>query len=201
MDSRAGCLSLVGGLLALDFANTAGGRDTAEPIEHLQQPVHLIGWALHAGAIDAATALRCRSALAGQPSEGRPVLDRALALRETIYRIGAAITGGGQPAGTDLEALKGFVASALGPAMLKAARTGGYRFDFQAAPVATALLGPVAWSALDLLARSSFERLKQCPGQGCGWLFLDQTRNNSRRWCDMATCGNRTKSRRHRERQ
>ena len=200
MDSRAGSLALVGGLLALDFANTSGARDTADPIEHLQQPTHLVDWALHAGAVDTATALRCRSALARQAGDGAPLLAQALRLREAIYRTGAAIAGGGQPAATDLATLKDLATAALGPATLKAAGNGCYRFDFQAAPVELALLGPIAWSACDLLARGGFERLKQCPGPACGWLFLDQTRNNSRRWCDMATCGNRTKGRRHRER-
>ena len=76
----------------------------------------------------------------------------------------------------------------------------GYALDFSAAPAETALLGPIAWSAVDLLRSGRFERVKRCPGPGCGWLFFDHSKNNSRRWCDMATCGNRTKGRRHRAR-
>ena len=54
MESRASTLSLVGGALALDFANTVSGRETGEPTEHLQRPVHLFDWASHAGGMDAA---------------------------------------------------------------------------------------------------------------------------------------------------
>jgi predicted RNA-binding Zn ribbon-like protein len=54
---------------------------------------------------------------------------------------------------------------------------------------------------VDLLTKGRLERLKRCPGPGCGWLFLDHSKNGSRRWCAMATCGNRTKGRRHRARQ
>jgi predicted RNA-binding Zn ribbon-like protein len=54
-------------------------------------------------------------------------------------------------------------------------------------------------SAADLLTTPSVERVRQCPG--CGWLFLDESRNHSRTWCDMRICGNRAKAQRHYERQ
>ena len=56
-------------------------------------------------------------------------------------------------------------------------------------------LWPVVRSAADLLTGPSLERVKRCPGEGCGWLFLDTSRNGSRRWCDMASCGNRARVR------
>lgn len=57
-------------------------------------------------------------------------------------------------------------------------------------------LFPAAWSAAQLLASDDRHRLKCC--DGCGRLFLDQSRNRSRRWCDMRACGNRAKARRFR---
>ena len=63
------------------------------------------------------------------------------------------------------------------------------------------MLWPVAWSAAELLAQGPLERIRECPGQDtCGWLFLDLSKNASRRWCDMRVCGNRAKARRHYER-
>jgi predicted RNA-binding Zn ribbon-like protein len=62
------------------------------------------------------------------------------------------------------------------------------------------LLGPIMRSAADLLTSPAIGRLKQCPGsprRTCGFLFLDQTKNHSRRWCSSATCGNRTRLHRH----
>lgn len=41
------------------------------------------------------------------------------------------------------------------------------------------------------------DRIKECPYPQCGRLFLDQSKNRSRRWCEMSMCGNRTKARRH----
>jgi predicted RNA-binding Zn ribbon-like protein len=191
--SRAGSLSLVGGALALDFTNTAGGRGTAEPIEHLQAPHHVVEWAAHAGVIPADAAARLHEAV------GPDLLRDAVALRETVHRIGAAIAQGGSPDAADLAFLKVRAQQALSGARF-ARSSAGYAFDFTQAPAADALLGPVAWSAIEFLATAEFARLKQCPGHDCGWLFYDRSKNNSRRWCDMAVCGNRSKAKRHRER-
>ena len=197
-DSRASTLSLVGGVLALDFANTASGRGTGAPVEHLQRPTHLLDWARHAGVTGAETVERALAAIAADEEAGERLLRHARELREAVYASGEAIANRRAPAEADLKALRGFAARALGEAALRPGPAGGYRFDFSQALPEIALLGPIAWSALDLLAKGTFERLKQCAE--CGWLFLDQSKNNSRRWCDMATCGNRTKLRRHRGR-
>jgi predicted RNA-binding Zn ribbon-like protein len=55
----------------------------------------------------------------------------------------------------------------------------------------------VARSAADLLVSSELERVRECAGEKCDWLFLDASRNQSRRWCDMAACGNRAKAQRN----
>jgi predicted RNA-binding Zn ribbon-like protein len=61
-------------------------------------------------------------------------------------------------------------------------------------------LAPIACSAAELLASSDLlHHLRRCEGDNCGWLFLDSSRNHSRRWCDMRDCGNRAKVRRHRQ--
>lgn len=197
---RAGNLSLVGGILALDFVNTASGRGTDSPFEHLRQPGDVIDWAAHAGIIAAETAQRSYAVVTEDGEVAEKVLRHAVQLREAVYGVGSAIARGSAPAEADLRTLKDFARRSIGPADLAPAPGGGYGFDFSVAPAEIALLGPVAWSALDMLAAGNFERVKQCPGDDCGWLFFDNSKNNSRRWCDMATCGNRTKAKRHRHR-
>jgi len=60
------------------------------------------------------------------------------------------------------------------------------------------LVGPIALSAAGLLTSLAYKRVGQCEDdRGCGWLFLDTSKNHSRRWCDMNDCGNRAKQRRH----
>ena len=198
VELRASSLSLVGGVLALDFANTTSGRETGAPTEHLQHPVHVLDWARHAGAISAGTAERSRVAIAKDGQAAEKLLRHARELREAIFATGVAIAHKAAPAEIDLETLKGLAARSLGHAGLRPDSGGAYAFDFSEAPPEIAVLGPIVWSAFDLLAKGRFERLKQCAE--CGWLFYDHSKNNSRRWCDMATCGNRTKLRRHRGR-
>jgi len=55
----------------------------------------------------------------------------------------------------------------------------------------------VARSAAELLTSQKLGRVKVCAGEGCGWIFLDESRNGSRRWCDSRDCGNRERVRRH----
>lgn len=175
----------VAGNLALDFANTAAGRETPTPIEHLAAAGDLAAWAADAGVT------------ARQVRVSPRLLAAALGLREAIFRIGAAIAHNTTPGRADLAGVKNVAAKSVSAASL-APTDGQFRLDFSATPAEAALLGPIAWSALDLLASGRLDRVKQCAGPGCGWLYLDTSKNGARRWCDMATCGNRTKARRHR---
>jgi len=72
-------------------------------------------------------------------------------------------------------------------------------WDLTAAP-AEAYLGPVSWACADLLEHGPLDRIKICPADDCGWLFLDVSKNRSRQWCSMTTCGNAAKVRRFRQR-
>jgi len=197
-ETHAGNLSLVGGALALDFTNTAAGRDTATQIERLREATDVVDFAAHAGGIGADTARRIHAAMTDEVAE--TVLRDARKLREAIYGTAVAVARRRGPSQDDLEIVKGFAQKAMATATLAPVGDGSYRLDFSAAPAEEALLGPIAWSAMELLTALDPARLKQCMGEGCGWLFLDLSKNNSRRWCDMATCGNRTKAQRHRTR-
>ena len=72
-------------------------------------------------------------------------------------------------------------------------------WDFKGAPP-QAVLGPIVWRAVELLETGPLDRVKECPAEDCGWLFLDTSKNRSRQWCSMQTCGNVSKVRRFRER-
>ncbi|HZP20974.1 MAG TPA: ABATE domain-containing protein [Bauldia sp.] len=195
--SSASTMSLVGGALALDFANTGSAREPEGTTEHLLTPTDLVDWARHAGGVDAATAKRLRSAIAVETGTGERLLRHARELRRAIYDAGSAIANRQPPGESDLKTLKTFAVKALSQSALKSQAEGRYAFAFSDAEPEAATLGPIVWSMIDLLGARDFDRLKQCPE--CGWLFFDHSKNNSRRWCDMATCGNRTKLRRHRK--
>jgi predicted RNA-binding Zn ribbon-like protein len=178
---RASELELVGGDVALDLANTVNGlRDGVLDEDFLTTPEELAAWAVHAGVADA------------PPSVDEQVLAQVRALRDTVYAIFRAIAEAREPAPERLATLAGFHADAAVRARLVPA---GGRFvlvwDGD-------LLGPLAAAAVDLLRHGQLDRLKLC--DACPWLFLDTSRNHSRRWCSMNECGGRLKMRRYRER-
>lgn len=206
VSSSAADLSLVAGVLALDFANTASGRGTSAHREHLHTVADVIAWGAHAGCLGRTAMERLPAGAVGSadaPSDTE-ALRGAIQLREAIFGLGTAIAGGRDPAPENLDVVRQATRDALAAGRLQRGEDGGYVLDFaDAAPVA-AVAGAVALSALDMLRTADFARIKQCPGRApdndCQWLFLDTSKNNARRWCDMATCGNRMKSRRHRAR-
>jgi predicted RNA-binding Zn ribbon-like protein len=74
---------------------------------------------------------------------------------------------------------------------------GRYVLGFDPARALDGILPPIAWSAAELLRDPDSARIKECAGDACGWLFLDTSKNHSRRWCEMRDCGNRAKAQRH----
>ena len=190
-----------GGVSCLDFVNTLAWRLTARPVEYLGSYEDLLAWGRQAGLLtpDEAEALSGWAATA--PEEAGDTLTRAVALREAIHRVfSAAITGKPQDGGAlsvlnhelsgALSRLR--VAPAAGEAYVWAWDRGG---DDGGEPVLDRPLWPVARSAAELLTSPNRARVKVCAGEGCGWMFIDESRNASRRWCDSRSCGNRERVR------
>jgi predicted RNA-binding Zn ribbon-like protein len=196
-ESRAGSLTLVAGALALDFANTSSGRGGERHLEHLRQGDHVVAWARHAGLIDEAAETRLNGRIASGDTAFAEFLDYALSLREVVYRVARAIAHGAPPDQADLTFLSARCAAALTKASLEMTGEGArWRWPTDK-PVPETILGPIALSAVGLLRESDPKRLKQCPGEHCGWVFFDMTKNRSRRWCEMSVCGNRAKAKTH----
>jgi predicted RNA-binding Zn ribbon-like protein len=122
---------------------------------------------------------------------------RARALREAIYRIFRAAVQHWEAAPDDLEVLNRELSRARAhEALVADGRRVGYAWKSDGE--LDRLLWPVARSAAELLTGELLARVSQCGGDDCHWLFLDTSKNRSRRWCDMADCGNRAKVRRFR---
>ena len=197
LPSRAATLDLVADALCLNFTNTSSGRGTPMRQEHLRRWEHLLAWAEHAGVIDAP----CRRALErGGEHAGEETLSRALELREAIYALfRAVIASQGAPA-SSLQPLNRILSEAMAAAGIRPAAEGftwGWPDD---EPQPMRILWAIARSAAELLTGPDLGRVKFCPGEGCGWLFLDKTRNGKRRWCEMEVCGSRAKMRRYHQR-
>ena len=191
----------VAGDLSLDFCNTVGGKRGAVTREYLNGHLDLLSWVHQAGLVeDSALQTLARDA-ARNPGKASQLLGRAIELREALYRIFAAVSGGCHPKSSDLAILNSELTPALGRLRLEMAAP-PTRFALRWAnpqPALEHLLGPIARAAGDLLTQPErVERIRICGGLNCGWLFVDASKNHSRRWCDMRDCGNRAKVRRHR---
>ena len=194
--SRAGSLTLVGGELALDFANTCSARGSPAQQDHLRRPEHVAQWAAHANVLPAADAEWLVGAVAAEPTLGARLIAEALALREDVYQLGVAIAAGRPAPRERVESLAHAHARALAAgALTQIGANFGWSWRPREAPV-EAILGPISLSALTLLQQADLTRVKQCQGDKCGWLFFDATKNKSRRWCEMEICGNRAKQKR-----
>jgi len=184
--------------LAIQFANTVGSRRSSRPQERISDYRALVEWGVGAELFGRTEAARLLAEAESRPSEASAAMERARALRDAVYRIFEGVGEGKPPATGDLEVLN----AALGECAVRRRlqqTSQGLCWTWAETPEADLdwMLWPVAYSAAELLTSSSADRVKACPGEGCGWIFLDQSRNRSRRWCDMQSCGNREKARRH----
>jgi predicted RNA-binding Zn ribbon-like protein len=190
-------LNLVGGRLCLDFTNTVDRHRPETEGERLTSYRALVAWGEHAGAISQEVASRLLATERKSPVAGEEALRRAVELREAIFRLSVAAIERRPPRASDLRLLNVVLSQALSRLLLQPSPD-DLALDWPEDDVPLErVLWPVARSAAEVLSSpEDLSRLHQCAAEDCAWLFLDQSRNRSRRWCDMADCGNRAKARR-----
>lgn len=202
------------GDISLEFANTADWHAGPAPEERLTSYSHALGWAREHGLVSEEQAVGVMERARSHPDEAAEALRRTIALREAIYRVFSAVAHHRLPDLTDLESLDRESRAASNHQRLVLAADGSRgdrqetgdrpRFEWTWVGLEEELTGfllPVAKAATELLTSERLSRVRECAGDPCGWLFLDLSKNGSRRWCDMADCGNRAKARRYRARQ
>jgi predicted RNA-binding Zn ribbon-like protein len=208
-------LKIVGGDPAIDLVNTVGDDRVPDPlVDHGS----FASWAVRVGAVDAATARRLAARADEHPATAERALDEARELRTIADAVFRAVATGGEPAPRALAQLVARAGAAVERARIVAAgavggpaswgderggpaswgdERGGFVLAWGGAHLERPLW-PLAVAAVDLLRSGPLEQLKAC--EGCPWLFLDTSRNHSRRWCSMGDCGSRSKMQRYRER-
>jgi predicted RNA-binding Zn ribbon-like protein len=188
------------GNLCLDYANTADWHEAEQPVEMLTSYGDLLTWGRQAGILDSGAAGLLLRAAEYQPEAAVAAYERSIALRETIFRIFRLMARHETPSASDLALLNHELVRASRHRQVVTTSDG---YDWGWADQDAALdfvLWHVAQSAAELLVEGERERIRQCAGDPCGWLFYDTSRNRSRRWCNMEGCGNRAKARRYYER-
>ena len=198
-------MKLLGGDLSLDFVNTVGGRVAARPHsppavrdDKLGGYADLVAWSRHAAGATEARARELTKRAVRRPDEAEDVVERARSLREALYRVLRALVDGARPDLDDVLRLNQEVAAARRQERLVPAGNRLRWEPVEAEEPLESLLWPVCRAASALLTSGDLSRLRQCAGEGCGWLFLDRSRNRSRQWCTMEDCGNVSKVRRFR---
>lgn len=182
----------------LDFTNTAEFHASDTPDEMLETYPDLVSWAQGAGLLakNEATAMLVE---ADQHAKfAARSLSKALDLRERIYRILSSAAQGGSPDEADLTRFNQHLSDALLHSKISSS---GDRFSWswdEAGSAMDRILWTLAREAANLITSGEIKRVGECADdRGCGYLFIDTSRNHSRRWCSMESCGNRAKAQRH----
>jgi predicted RNA-binding Zn ribbon-like protein len=196
LPSRAASLDLIADDLALNFANTESGRGFPSHQNHFREAKNVVEWLRHAKALPIEEANSLHKRVAERADLASDLLAQAVTLRDAIHDVGVALGHRAKPPEAALASLSAlharFVAKAeLAPGVASCR----WQWSVRASPVEAAL-GPIAHAAVRLFTEGDFDRIRECGGHACGWLFYDRSKNNRRRWCEMEVCGNRAKQRR-----
>lgn len=195
--SKAGSVKLVGGRLCLDFLNTADWHGSDSPVEYITGYMELLKWGRHAGALQPDEADVLEKEAGNRAADAAKVHKNALILREAMLRIFYAVIREDKPAQPDI----GTFNSALSRTMKHlnlSFESGNFSMEWKEKGVhLDKVLWPVIKDAVELLTSDLLHRIRRCGDEKCGWIYLDTSRNRSRKWCDMKDCGNRAKVKRH----
>jgi predicted RNA-binding Zn ribbon-like protein len=185
--------------LCLDFANTLEWHASDRPVERQEKYADLLAWAVEKHLVDS-DQLRVLEELAHQsPKKASATFGKAIDLRETIYRIFADIAHDRLVADEDLQCLNDELVKTCASARI-AQMNGRFNWTWSEDNLdLERVLRPILKSAAQLLTTPELmKRVGQCADdRGCGYLFIDLSKNHSRKWCDINDCGNRAKQRRY----
>jgi predicted RNA-binding Zn ribbon-like protein len=192
---------LAGGHPSLDFVNTLGGLRSLAPgpaDDHLHAYGDLLTFGVRSRTLSKDDAAALRAEAERRPADARAAFRAALELRELISATLRPLAYGDSPGEDLLRRLRQADEDALGHAVLEPAGP-CYRWSWPCDPRdLEAPLWPLAHGAVELLTSQSLARLSGC--RRCRWLFLDMSKNRSRRWCSMEGCGTDEKKERYIER-
>lgn len=190
-------LPRVGGDLCLDYVNTVDTWQRPDRVDYLSDYRALVAWAARAGALPTSRAERLLDGAATRQPQAQRVHVRAVALRDALFHVLAP--GERRSVEPWLEIVNEELESAMRALRLRPAQS-GYELVSTTGDELDQMLWPVLRAATQLATSPGLGRVRSCPGEACGWLFLDTSKAGRRRWCSMAICGNRMKTKRHRAR-
>ncbi len=185
----------LGGNICLDFINTRDYFHCNPCTDSLTDYAKLIAWCWQSGLITEIDGERLIADADTQRSAAAAALEAALVLRDALYRILTAKIMGDSPVPPDLVLMNHAL---VGRRRIIQQDAAGFDWTWTQPVDLPHVIAPIAFEAALLLTSDQLQRVRQCPN--CGWLFVDTSRNHSRRWCSMDICGSQVKSRRQYQR-
>lgn len=178
-------LRLDGGILCLDFVNTIDNRKREIPYDYVKGFKDLLEWYGHTRALSPKIIHTLERLAKDYPQKAGVVFEKSIVLRELLHRLFTASLAKKKPAAADSMQFNTYIGEAYANIEIGwVAGEGALQFNAPA-------LEQVYWwpikSAVELFTSGQLAEVKECPA--CGWLFLDKSRNGSRKWCSMSTCG------------
>jgi predicted RNA-binding Zn ribbon-like protein len=196
---------LVAGALCLDFVNTVGDRSGTWRYvrNYLKVYDDLIAWGVQAQVLADREAASLRALAKRRPDDAEAALEHAVKLRETLHTAFAPIAAGRPIPRDALTSINTMLPALLAKSRLeKTPDASAYQWVFDDEAGQEERFDRIVWSvarsAMELLTSADLEHVHQCGLETCGWLFLDLSKNKTRRWCAMKLCGNKAKVRHHR---
>ncbi|MEB0027727.1 CGNR zinc finger domain-containing protein [Pseudomonas sp. MH9.2] len=188
--------AFVAGNAVLDFLNTVDAHGRSVDQDRLTSYASALAWGEAADLIDSAEFKRIADTASSAPADSEQALNDLVQWREAVYRVFEAIVRNEAPPADDWKTVETSIKKAISSALLSRDKVGAT--SWKTSPAITDLTTIPQRLALglhELLASDLVAKIKQC--EGCTWLFIDTSKNHRRRWCSMATCGNRAKAQRH----
>jgi predicted RNA-binding Zn ribbon-like protein len=195
LETQGSQFEFSGNDLCLDFVNTVESR-LSNPVDLLQTYHDLLVWGQQAQLLTDTQAQRLHEKARVHPDQAISVLHWAFNVRELLYRIFQEIFHGKKPGDVDMTVFNKELAGAMSHACLISGHE-DFIWGWNEQDALESIVWSVIRSAADLLTSTELKDVRMCAADNCGWLFLDTSKNHSRRWCDMKTCGNRAKAKKH----
>ena len=182
--------------LWLDFVNS---ESSVRGMDGLYDFERFVRWLEGAALLDVERAASMRRRAQQQPAGALAVLGDARRVRTVLRTLAERGVASHDVRAEALAEINRVLGRSAGTRRLEIAGDGTFLRTF--VPVGDAFAGlliPIVESAADALILGELVRVRRCADPRCGRVFQDETKNGRRRWCDMATCGNRAKAARHR---
>ncbi|MHB1907479.1 MAG: CGNR zinc finger domain-containing protein [Nitrososphaerales archaeon] len=185
-------------VLCLEFCNTVSWHGSKNPKEMINSYSDLVVWSKKQNLLSDSSAQYLIQISEIDPKRAEQTLMEARNLRESLYRIFSTILHERTPEESDLKILNKEIANSYQRLQLVLDGSNYFQLVWEIGKnELNQMLYPIAKSAVDLLTSDSIKFVKECANEteGCGWLFIDSSKNHSRKWCSMNDCGNRSKVR------